>query len=188
MASGRLFVISVATVLGGVLVFGMIPDTTRGDGFSPKKVAIAEVRPGMTPTQVKRRLGAPVGRDLRETNDGRRPVWHFPDLLTVVFEPKPRNLVDMIRTRSPRDRLATGLHVGSGEQAISRYLDEVKCFDRKLPTRRDRICVRLWAPPGALCGLHLTFYMKRRHGAIQLIELANRCPYLGARLSATPAI
>jgi SmpA / OmlA family len=147
----------------------------KGDRILP--LYIAKVRPGMTRHQVASTLGRPRRISTWKV-DGRalQREWHYRDRLTVGFEilNGATRRVEWIRTRSPRDRFAYGIHVGAKEARLRR-LGNTNCWRLKesvgtFPS--GYICS--WRPPWIAdpCGPHLTFYMSHRHQRIKLIQLS----------------
>jgi hypothetical protein len=86
----------------------------------------------MTPAEVRSVLGSPR----RVTKSGSyRVVWHYADRLTVEFAPfrtgsragKPRSVAS-VTSRSPKDAVRPGIHVGSRLAAVKR-LKPMACDD-----------------------------------------------------------
>lgn len=140
-------------------------------------IAIAGVTLGMPKDAVKERLGPPTAIRAWDPNI---EVWKYVDHLTIGFVMhngrRYRRYTQFIRTESPRDRLPTGLRVGSRyadvKTATKRY--HGSCFRYTGSSRHF--------PPGQLCTFMedrsapcldaLTFYFTKARGRAKYIELA----------------
>lgn len=159
--------------------------TAEADHIVP--LSIAGIRPGMRPYQVRSILGAPkLARKRRSYGHVVEREWRYPDHLAVGFRVEPRRPVRVyrVRTKSPRDRFKKGIHVGVHQRRLHR-LHGLECGHSFGSPLYPRGTVCTWYPfwVSDICGPHLEFYIRHRHGRVKYIELWG-VVQTGARVAA----
>lgn len=106
-----------------IVVAALVTAAPAGAAIVPQK-GIAGVELRMTKMQVRAKLGAPK-RILNGKNDfGRYATFVYPRV-TVLFQSGSK--VTAVRTKSPLERTAGGVGVGSSEAKVKSGVPGVKC-------------------------------------------------------------
>ncbi len=120
-----------------------------GDGRVVPQQGIAGLRLGMTQAQVKARVGLPR-RVERGANDIGAYSTYLYRTYTVTFFAGPR--VTQIETRSPKERTAGGIGVGSTRAAVKAGVRGVRCVRE---FEYDHCYVGAWKPGGVITDFSL---------------------------------
>ncbi|GEM_PF-5495221 len=174
--SNRLGRLTCLAVVAAVAICVFTPSEAGADHALP--LYIAKIRAGMNRHQVRHTLGRP--RQIathRFQGIAYERQWRYRDHLAVGFTVVNgrTRLVDWVRTRSPKDRFAFGIHVGTNEHRLRR-LGNVECWHLTYGVGSfppGYTCA--WRPPwnADACGPHLTFSMSHHHGRIRMIQLSG---------------
>jgi hypothetical protein len=111
-----------------------------GEGRIVPQRGIAGLRLGMTQTQVKTTVGLPGRVERSSTELGPSTTFHY-RTYSVTFFAGPR--VTQLATRSPRERTATGIGVGSTRAEVSARVAGVRCLKE---FQYDHCYVGAWKP------------------------------------------
>jgi hypothetical protein len=151
-------------------VIGAALTSSGSSAYAARSVAIAGVHLGMQPGQVRRLLGAPLSKRaiLPGVSLWAHQVWLYPDRLSVQFQrydnDKRHLRVDLVVTRSPKDRFANGIHVGSPLYLVKRRFHPLRCDPYSLSNETVTLCqwyvagVRLCVPGVNLWARHSRVY------------------------------
>lgn len=161
--------------------------------FAPLAVAyhrasLAGVRLQMTPTQVRHALGRPSS--IYTSSRGRCSntfTYQYPDRLVVTFGSEP-NLTDTqcsavvfsIVTRSPRDRVNAGLHVGSRYRTLTDTFRHLLCSTASFPrlVAGNGMCYLYYRTiqQGVNGPIYYSLGFRLRHNRITAISLYSGSP------------
>jgi hypothetical protein len=118
---------AVRPLLVALLAAALAPPATASATVVPQR-GMRELRLGMTPAQVRDRLGAPDRSGVtRDPIIGSTRVYRY-GLTRVTFDgTSARARVITLSTTSRRERLANGIGVGSTRAAVARRVPRVRC-------------------------------------------------------------